>query len=122
MARWNIQPDGVQDTVTKTAQVASAFQTQHASFVADVNSAGQNCQSAIVAQALANFFTHHKDTLPGIAQRAASSLRGAINATNAYVQGDQQMATQAKQNAASAPVVDVFGGNGSASAGGGNVA
>lgn len=111
MARWDIKPDGVQDTVTRTAQVATAFQTHQASFVANVNSAGENCQSAIVTQALMNFFANHKEALPGIAQRTASSLKGAINATNAYLQGDQRMAAQARQNTAGAPVVNVFGGD-----------
>lgn len=109
MARWSIDPEGVYSVVTRTAQVAEAFQAQNQEFVDNVTSAEQNCQSVIVEQALADFFIRHKDTVPGLMSRAAASLHGAVDATDAYVRGDQQMAIRAKQNAVIAPTVDIWG-------------
>lgn len=109
MARWSIDPEGVYGVVTRTAEVAQAFQAENQEFVDNVMSAEQNCQSVIVGQALADFFTRHKDTVPGLMSRAAASLHGAVNATDAYVRGDQAMAIRAHQNAVIAPTVDIWG-------------
>lgn len=113
MARWDIKPEGVKGVVTRTAEAAKPFEAQYKTFADNLNTSGQNCQSGIVGQALKDFYEHHKLTMPSIVKRTSNSLHGAVNATSAYLRGDLEMARQAQENAAKAPVLDLpkAGGN-----------
>jgi Family of unknown function (DUF6507) len=107
VARWDIKPEGVKGVVTRTAHVAESFETEYKTFTDNLETAGQNCQSEVVGQALKDFYEHHKETMPSIVKRTSNSLHGAVNATAAYLRGDHEMALQAERNAAKAPVLDL---------------
>jgi hypothetical protein len=90
--------------VTRTAERADAFQGQYESYVTNLNTAGQTSQSGVVSGAIGAFFSAHQQTMPNIAKQAGASLNGAVNATVAYLNGDEEMALTAQRNAYSAPV------------------
>jgi Family of unknown function (DUF6507) len=70
--------------------------------------AANNCESQLVGGAIAAFVQHHRNTLPSIMWRARNSLKGAVEATNAYNDGDLEMARQAQRNAVQAPPPDAY--------------
>lgn len=63
----------------------------------------------IVAVALNDFVTANEQRLAYIATRTANSVKGAQDATNAYVRGDLEMAADAQKQALKEPVIDLPG-------------
>ncbi|WP_425581072.1 DUF6507 family protein [Streptomyces thermoalcalitolerans] len=66
-------------------------------------------QGGLVALALSQYAERAAKDLQFIAARAGKSLRGAVEATKAYLEGDEQMAAQAQRKALAAPKVDLPG-------------
>jgi hypothetical protein len=60
-----------------------------------------------VALALSQYAEHASTDLKFIAARAGKSLTGAVEATTAYLNGDQEMAAEAQRRALAAPDLDL---------------
>ncbi|WP_234380804.1 DUF6507 family protein [Streptomyces sp. NRRL F-5122] len=63
----------------------------------------------LVALALSQYAEHATKDLQYIALRAGKSLQGAVDATTAYLRGDEEMAAEAQRKALGEPRVDVPG-------------
>ncbi|WP_369195633.1 DUF6507 family protein [Streptomyces djakartensis] len=70
---------------------------------------GGKVQGGLVALALSQWAEHATEDLKFIAARAGKSLQGVVDATTAYLNGDQEMAAEAQRNTLKAPVVDLPG-------------
>jgi hypothetical protein len=99
MPRWDIDPAGVRAVVTRTAAVAEAFQGQAETFGARLTSAANASGSRLVGQALVDFAEHHRHAFSAAVDRTAKVLGAAVAATNAYLEGDLEMAERAQRNA-----------------------
>ena len=100
MSRWDIDPAGVRAVVTRTAGVAEAFQGQAETFATRLISAANASGSRLVGQALVDFAEHHRHAFSSAVDRTAKALGAAVAATNAYLEGDLEMAERAQRNAA----------------------
>ncbi|MFF0034206.1 DUF6507 family protein [Streptomyces avermitilis] len=67
---------------------------------------GEKAAGGLVALALSQYAEHAAIDLKFIAARAGKSLQGAVDATTAYLNGDQEMAAEAQRKALSAPDLD----------------
>ncbi|MFH9014098.1 DUF6507 family protein [Streptomyces sp. NPDC017943] len=70
---------------------------------------GEKVQGGLVALALSQWAEHATKDLKFVAARAGKSLQGVVDATTAYLNGDQEMAAEAQRNTLKAPVVDLPG-------------
>ncbi|MET9872884.1 DUF6507 family protein [Streptomyces sp. NPDC006386] len=70
---------------------------------------GEKAQGGLVALALSQFAEHATKDLKFVAARAGKSLQGAVDATTAYLNGDEEMAAEAQRKTLQAPVVDLPG-------------
>ncbi len=103
MSSWDISPDGVRTVLGRTETVAAEFETQMGDLDAALAGAAAQASSSIVAEALAGYAESAQVDLGFVFTRTGACLAGAANATNAYVEGDLQMAADAQAAAASAP-------------------
>lgn len=109
MAAWDIDPAGVGGVVASTRGVAAGFDTQTTTLNSAIDGALSESGSALVAGSLGDLAAAQKVQVDGMAERALACFAGAANATNAYVEGDLQMAANAQAAASSAPVPDMPG-------------
>ena len=70
---------------------------------------GQKAQGGLVALALSQYAERASKDLQFVAARAGKSLQGVVDATTAYLHGDEQMAEQAQRGALAAPKLDAPG-------------
>ncbi|MEW2275994.1 DUF6507 family protein, partial [Streptomyces griseofuscus] len=125
------RPQGISQVLSATGKTASHLETQAKDFGKHLQSAassagticagdgsggqggqggedGGKTRGGLVALALSQYAEHATRDLQFIAARAGKSLQGAVDATTAYMNGDEAMATQA-QREASAPGVKMPG-------------
>lgn len=102
MSKWDIDPPGVSGVVTRTGERAGGFEDATTSMSTALQGAATACGSEIVADALAGFSEHIGPSITAVAQRTGRILKGAVDATNAYVDGDLTMAATAQSNATAA--------------------
>ncbi|WP_026405668.1 DUF6507 family protein [Actinomadura rifamycini] len=100
MTAWDIDPQGVQGVINRTAEAFAPFEQHAGAFATGCRDAGTASGSTQVSKALSGFVEHHRPTLLGLRNRTQRTLRGAAEATNAYVRGDEEMAAQAQAKAA----------------------
>lgn len=103
MSKWNLDPGGIKGVVERTGGEAKRFEGAAKTYGEALQGAAESSGSNLVASALAGFASHHKPTLEAMGERAARVLNGAVNATNAYLDGDLQMAANAQHQALSPP-------------------
>ncbi|MFH8340535.1 DUF6507 family protein [Streptomyces sp. AM6-12] len=123
MTGWDLRPQGIGQVLSVTGKTASSLETQAKDFGAHLQSAassagtisadgsggsGGGAPGGLVALALSQYAEHATRDLQFIAARAGKSLRGAVDATTAYLDGDEVMAARA-QREASAPGVRMPG-------------
>ncbi|GAA2480643.1 hypothetical protein GCM10023100_51620 [Actinocorallia cavernae] len=134
MTGWDLHPQGISQVLTTTGKTASHLETQAKDFGTHLQSAassagtisagdgsggsggqggqggkdGGKTQGGLVALALSEYAEHATKDLQFIAARAGKSLQGAVDATTAYMNGDEAMAAQA-QRKASTPGVKMPG-------------
>src|SRR3954454_14019793 len=106
MGAWDIDPAGVSGVVNRTREVAEGFQTELKAIGAALIEAANNCGSAIVQQAISDYVTSATPDLKFVVHRTGQSMTAAVTATNAYVQGDLEMAATAQRSATAAPPAD----------------
>lgn len=120
MPGWDLKPQGIQGVLKTTGETASHIETHAKSYGEHLTSAatnagtisaeggggGEKAAGGLVALALSQYAEHAATDLKFIAARAGKSLQGAVDATTAYLNGDQEMAAEAQRKALSAPDLD----------------
>jgi hypothetical protein len=130
---WDLKPQGISQVLKSTGESASHLEkyakaygehltsaaTHAGTISADAGSGGsggsdgqggEKAQGGLVALALSQYAEHASKDLQWIAARAGKSLQGVVDATTAYLHGDEEMAAEAQRKALSAPKVDMPGG------------
>lgn len=119
---WRVDPAGVeavlQDVASKSTTMTDALGGSEDGSVQGVGAVVQDAataaQSQVIGEALAGFFEERQTTLTGIQDRIRASLLGAAAATQAIVQGDDEMGAQTAQanavTAATSGKFDAFDG------------
>jgi hypothetical protein len=72
-------------------------------------SGGEKAQGGLVALALSQYAEHASKDLQFVAARAGKSLQGVVDATTAYLRGDEEMAAEAQRRTLAAPKLDMPG-------------
>ena len=118
---WDLKPQGIQGVLKSTGETASHLEGQAKAYGEHLTSAassagtvsaeggGGKAQGGLVALALSQYAEHATKDLQYIALRAGKSLQGAVDATTAYLRGDEEMAAEAQRKALGEPRVDVPG-------------
>ncbi|WP_230396087.1 DUF6507 family protein [Streptomyces blattellae] len=70
---------------------------------------GEQAAGGLVALALSQYAERASRDLQYVAARAGMSLQGAVDATTAYLNGDEEMAAQAQRAALAEPRLDMPG-------------
>lgn len=128
MTGWDLKPQGIEQVLRTTGGTASRFEVHVKAFGEHLMSAaahagtvsaegggggggeeGKAPQGGLVALALSQYAEHATRDLQYIAARAGRSLQGAVDATTAYLDGDQVMAARAQRRALAEPRVDLPG-------------
>ncbi len=97
---WQIDPAGVQTTLTDTETAATNLSTAFDG-LADAHAALTTAvgDDQAVAGAVAALIESHTALLHRVGNHITAGLAGAANATMAYYQGDEEMAATAQANA-----------------------
>lgn len=121
MSGWDLKPQGISTVLKTTGDTASDIEKHAKSYGTHLTSAatnagtisaegggqgGEKAQGGLVALALSQYAEHATKDLQFIAARAGKSLQGAVDATTAYLKGDEEMAAEAQRKALSAPDID----------------
>ncbi|KQO62214.1 DUF6507 family protein [Curtobacterium sp. Leaf261] len=107
---WRVDPSGVEgvlNSVTaKAEQISSALGGTEDGSVAGVDTIVQDAataaQSQVIGESIIGFFEHQKPVLSGITDRIRASLMGASGATQAVIDGDDDMAGKTQAMAVAA--------------------
>ena len=110
MGRWDIQPSGVQGVLQRVEGVAEQFESHVRSINEAMQGAGAEASSGIVGQALQGFAEAQRSDSQFVFSRTGAAMTGVANATQAYVQGDLEMAANAQSSASAAPEPRMPGG------------
>jgi crotonobetainyl-CoA:carnitine CoA-transferase CaiB-like acyl-CoA transferase len=120
---WDLNPQGISGVLKTTGETASNLQKHATAFgehltsaassagtiSADAAPAGEQAQGGLVALALSQFAERASKDLSFVAARAGKSLQGVVDATTAYLNGDEEMAAEAQRNTLKAPKPDMPG-------------
>ena len=123
MPGWDLRPQGIQGVLKTTGDTASHLEGHANAFgkhltsaassagtiSADGGEGGGKQQGGLVALALSQYAEHATKDLQFIAARAGKSLQGAVDATTAYLNGDEHMAAEAQRKALADPRIDMPG-------------
>jgi len=123
MTGWDLKPQGIQGVLKTTGETASHIETYAKSYGEHLTSAassagtisaegpggtgGEKPTGGLVALALSQYAEHAATDLKFIAARAGKSLTGAVEATTAYLNGDEEMAAEAQRKALGTPDLDL---------------
>ncbi|MFD7813293.1 DUF6507 family protein [Streptomyces sp. NPDC059785] len=135
MTGWDIDPVGVQATLTTTGEAGGDLEKVATSLGKNMASAAASAGTAVpggqfhgpmvgpvvpgtprvpvgpVAAALSEYLSERQKKLAFMAQRTVNSVQGAAQATNAYNHGDLDMAADAQKEALKEPKIDLPGAN-----------
>ncbi|WP_053722554.1 DUF6507 family protein [Saccharothrix sp. NRRL B-16348] len=103
MTKWDISPDGVRSVLARTEAVAKDFEHQMAALNSALQQASVQSNSVIVAEALGGFADAKMADIEFVFTRIGACLNGAAQATNAYLEGDLEMAANAQTAVTAAP-------------------
>ncbi len=103
MTGWDIDPAGVRTVLGNTEAVAREFDGQMQTLNTGIEGAAAQSSSEIVASALAGFAESASADITFVFTRTGACLSGAAQATNAYLDGDFEMAANAQASAYAAP-------------------
>lgn len=106
MGAWDIDPAGVSGVVNKTKSVADDFEGQLTAIDTALSGGADNCGSGIIQQAISDYVDSSTPDIKFVVHRTGQTLTAAVKATNAYVEGDLEMAATAQRSATAAPPVD----------------
>jgi hypothetical protein len=105
MSGWDIQPAGVRGVVVRTQGVAERFEGELKSISSALAGGAANGSSQLIADAIGRFAEHVEGDIEFAVHRTGAALHAAVNATNAYLHGDLEMAGHAQSAATAAPSV-----------------
>lgn len=100
MARWKIEPLGVKGVVVKAEGHATSLSTAVSSFGTDLENCAQAIGASIVTKALSDFGQARSAELKGVGTRITTAMNGTVQAVNAYITGNLEMAKNAQHQAA----------------------
>jgi hypothetical protein len=106
MPAWDIDPAGVSGVVNRTRSIAEEFEGHLTAIDKALAGAAYNSSSTIVTQALADYATSSSPDTQFVVHRTDQTTIAAIEATNAYVRGDLEMAATAERSATAAAPAD----------------
>ncbi|MCP9207051.1 DUF6507 family protein [Streptomyces sp. HD1123-B1] len=122
MTGWDLKPQGISGVLKTTGEFAAKIEKHAKSYGTHLQSAaehagtisadggggegGEKAKGGLVALALSQFSSHATPDLKFMAARAGKSLKGAMNATTEYLNGDLQMAAQVQHKALRDPDLD----------------
>ncbi|MEW2298336.1 DUF6507 family protein [Streptomyces sp. NPDC006743] len=122
---WDLRPQGISGVLKSVGESASRLQSCATAFGEHLTSAassagtvsadagaaggGGRAQGGLVALALSQYAEHASKDLQFVGARAGKSLQGVVDATTAYLKGDEEMAARAQRAALGAPRLDVPG-------------
>jgi hypothetical protein len=121
---WDLNPQGISHVLKTTGETASNMEKYAKAFGKHLTSAatsagtvsaegggegGEKAAGGLVALALSQYAERASKDLQFVSARAGKSLQGAADATTAYLNGDQEMASEAQRNTLSAPKLDMPG-------------
>lgn len=113
MAKWDIDVAGVSVVLTDFSSElgieGGGFSETIDSTSKGLNMALNNAKSPPVESALLGFLGHYTSKTDQMFLRSLSCLQGASDATNAYMDGDQEMAREAQRTAGSITALDMGG-------------
>lgn len=93
MSRYSIVPNEIDAVLDRTTTLGNALVDQYEAVRGPLGTAGDATGgSALVVDALDDVVAWTQRTLSTVHDRMAACLRGAADATNAYVTGDEEMA------------------------------
>lgn len=114
---WDIKPSGVRGVLSKTGTAAEGFQkaskalettlpnaAKHAGTIS-FGGGGEGSGMGPIAAALAELMASHNVRLTFIGARTGASIKGAMDATTAYVNGNLEQAANAQREALKAPQI-----------------
>jgi uncharacterized protein DUF6507 len=110
VSTWDIDPAGVQAVLTRTTDAAAGFDSALKSLSSSVEGAAAQSASGPVASALSGFAGAMSADVQAVFQRSQAAVTGCVNAVNAYVAGDLEMAAHAQASASAAPSGEFAGG------------
>lgn len=103
MARWSIQPSGVVAVLHDVDVDAEALGTALNSLGSALEEAVTATQSGAVSEAVHAYFQQEEGPrIQGMSARISAAAQGVVTATEAYVAGDLEMATNAQTAAVAA--------------------
>jgi hypothetical protein len=117
---WDISPAGVQSVISKVREAADGMNAGITLYGTSVEGAMKAAGTlsfgtestgggaGLVAVALAKFVEGTERDMAFLPLRASDSANGAIDATNAYVNGELEQAWNAQRQATQAPDVTAF--------------
>ncbi|MFD7131829.1 DUF6507 family protein [Streptomyces sp. NPDC059894] len=101
---------GLQKHATAFGEHLTSAASSAGTISADAPAAGgEQAQGGLVALALSQFAEQALKDLEFVAARAGKSLQGVVDATTAYLNGDEEMAAEAQRNTLKAPKLDAPG-------------
>lgn len=103
MGRWDIDPGGVRGVLGRVEGIASGFEGQMTRLNTALSGSAEQSSSEIVASALSGFAEAQKSSIEFVFTRTSSCMNAAAQATNAYLEGDLEMAANAQASATAAP-------------------
>lgn len=95
MSDYDIDVLGVVRGIERTVAVTETLGTDAAVYQDGLNHASITTGGGIVAVALGDFANHYATHLPQMFARTGQVIQATVNATTAYIEGDQQMADNA---------------------------
>ncbi|MET0735632.1 MAG: DUF6507 family protein [Microbacterium sp.] len=97
MTNWSIQPSGVVAVLTDVNTYAEALGESLASLGPAMEGAVTAAYSAAIADAVQSYFTQEEGPrIEGMNARISAAASGVVTATEAYVNGDLEMAANAQ--------------------------
>lgn len=110
MTGWSISPSGVQGVLQRTQEKAESLSTALDGIEGHVTAAVTGSgESQLVGGTIGEFFENRSAALQSIGDRVGAGLTGASNAVGWYLRGDEEMAAEQQQLAASVAQDGQFG-------------
>jgi Family of unknown function (DUF6507) len=109
MTSWSIQPEGVVQVLKNVEAEATELGTSLETLPGSLEAAVTGTQSGAISEAIQGWMEMESPTLKSVSQRINAAMKGAADATKAYIQGDLEMAANvqaAQVQAATAPPVE----------------
>lgn len=96
MSKWDIDPAGVSTVLTDVGTQADALSTALNGLETPFTNGVTATASAAIGEAIGGYFEMEGPRISGMSTRISAACEGVVNATKAYLAGDEQMAADAQ--------------------------